>query len=187
MAISRTVLAALAVLAALSWRPASAETRIVDEVRAGALAHDVTLGGHHVESGVDINGEVLFVSPSFLDVIWAPRPHLGFDANTDGNTDSFYFGLTWEWAPFHAIFTPGDRFFLDGSLGGAYQDGHTDNAPAGRKKLGSPVLFRESIDIGYGFTPAVSFSVFLDHISNANLANHNAGITNVGGRFGFKF
>jgi lipid A 3-O-deacylase len=160
---------------------------IVDEVRLGGLAHDVTLGGRHVESGADVNGEILFVSPSFLDVIWAPRPHLGFDVNTDGNTDSFYGGLTWEWTPFHQIFTASDRLFLDGSLGGAYQDGFIDSAPTGRKKLGSPVLFRESVDFGYGFTERIGISLVVDHISNANLGNHNAGITSAGGRIGIKF
>ena len=53
--------------------------------------------------------------------------------------------------------------------------------------LGSPILFRESAEIGYQVTPMISVSAILDHISNANLGRHNAGITSAGGRVGFKF
>jgi lipid A 3-O-deacylase len=166
---------------------ASAQTRIVDEVKAGVMAHDITLGGKHVENGADINGEVLFVSPSFLDIIGAPRPHLGGWVNTAGNTDAAYFGLTWGWSPFKKIFGATDALTLYGSLGGAVQDGYEDSAPAGRKKLGSPVLFRESVELGYQITPVYSVSAMVDHISNANLGSHNAGITNAGARVGIKF
>jgi lipid A 3-O-deacylase len=170
--------------------PASAQESgggIVDEVRVGALAHDVTLGGSHVESGVDINAEILFRSPSFLSFAFSPRPHLGGSVNSDGNTDQVYLGLTWEATLFRGMFRQGDRLFVDLSLGGAYQDGYLNGAPPDRKRLGSSILFRESVEIGYGLTPAVSVSAFVDHISNANLAGHNAGITNVGGRIGYKF
>jgi lipid A 3-O-deacylase len=173
----------MALLPALAW----AGGGFIDEVRLGVLAHDVTLGGRHLEPGEDINGEILFVSPDFLSFLWSPRPNLGFDVNNSGNTDSFYGGLSWEVTAFRQIFLPADRLFFDLALGGAYQDGFVDNAPPGRKRLGSPVLFREGVDIGYGFTERISFSVLIDHISNANLGNHNAGITNVGGRMGLKF
>ena len=36
-------------------------------------------------------------------------------------------------------------------------------------------------------TPNLSVSGFVDHMSNANLAPHNAGITDAGARLGFKF
>jgi len=182
----------LLLAAALPVSPASAQESgggggIVDEVKVGALAHDVTLGGRHVESGVDINAELLFKSPSFLSFAFSPRPHIGGSVNSDGNTDQVYFGLTWEATVFRGIFRQSDRLFADLSLGGAYQDGYLNGAPEGRKRLGSPILFRESVELGYGLTPAVSLSAFVDHISNANLASHNAGITNVGGRIGYKF
>jgi lipid A 3-O-deacylase len=166
---------------------ASAQSKIVDEVKGGVLAHDVTLGGRHVESGADINGEVLFTSPDFLAVIGAPRPHLGAEVNTDGNTDNAYFGLTWGLPIVKSIVGATDALTIYGSLGGSVNDGYQDSAPPGRKKLGSPVLFRESVELGYQVTPVNSLSILVDHISNANLANHNAGITNVGARLGFKF
>ncbi len=76
---------------------------------------------------------------------------------------------------------------MTGSLGGAYQDGYIENAPSERKRLGSPILFRESADLGYQITPVISVSAVLDHISNADLGQHNAGITSAGIRFGYKF
>jgi hypothetical protein len=85
------------------------------------------------------------------------------------------------------LFGAGDGVFVNGSLGGAIHDGNIDSAPAGRKRLGSRILFRESAELGYQLTPNTSVSAIVDHISNANLGNHNAGITSAGARFGVKF
>src|SRR5262245_3929315 len=68
---------------------------IVDEVKAGVLAHDVGFLGDSVEGGADIVGEVLFRSPDFLHVIGAPRPTIGASVNTDDKTDYIYFDMTW--------------------------------------------------------------------------------------------
>lgn len=160
---------------------------IVDELKFGVLAHDIALGGTSTESGADINGEILFVSPGFLKVIGAPRPHLGGSVNTNGNTDQVYFGLTWGLPIVRRIIGESDALTIYGSLGGAVQDGYNDNAPPGRKNLGSTALFRESIELGYQITARYSISAIVDHISNANLASHNAGITSAGARFGIKF
>jgi lipid A 3-O-deacylase len=160
---------------------------IIDEVKAGALGHDVGFLGDNIEHGPDVNLEMLFTSPDFLAVIGSPRPHIGGDINTAGETSDAYFGLTWGISLIQNLFRPGDYVFANGSLGGAYQDGYIDNAPVGRKRLGSPVLFRESAEIGLQVTPTISVSAILDHISNANLGQHNAGITSAGGRLGFKF
>lgn len=166
---------------------ALAQGKIVDEVKVGVLAHDIGLFDRHAESGADFNGEILFVSPGFLSVIGAPRPHLGIEVNSDGNTDNAYFGLTWGLRLVPAILGHSDALTLYGSLGGAVNDGFHDGAPPGRKDLGSPILFRESVELGYQLTPVTSVSLLLDHVSNANLASHNGGITNIGARVGFKF
>ena len=160
---------------------------IVDEIKLGVLDHDIALGGSAIESGADLNGEILFTSPDFLSFLWSPRPHLGVAINTNGNTDQAYFGLTWGLPLVRHIVGQGDALTIYGSLGGAFQDGYTSNAPLGRKNLGSVILFREAIELGYQITPVYSLSAIVDHISNANLANHNAGITGAGGRTGIKF
>ena len=178
---------ATAILAIGGPTAAAAQNYIVDEFKFGVLAHDVGLFDRHVESGADINFEMLFTPPDFLRVIGSPRPHLGGSLNTAGNTNDGYFGLTWGITLIQNLFGWGGSVFANGSLGGALQDGFTNSAPPDRKKLGSTALFRESLELGYQLTPNVSVSGFLDHMSNANLAPHNAGITDAGARLGFKF
>jgi lipid A 3-O-deacylase len=184
----RVILASLTagwLLAAPSF--ASAQANIVDEVKAGVLAHDVGFLGHHLEKGPDVNLEMLFTPPDLLAIIGSPRPHIGADINTAGKTSDGYFGLTWGISLIQNLFRPGDYVFANGSLGGAVHDGYLLSAPDGHKRLGSPVLFRESAEVGYQVTPTISVSALLDHISNANLAPRNAGITSAGARFGIKF
>ena len=178
----RLLLAAGAVV--LAAAPAHAQG-IVDEFRVGVLAHDVGVVGGSVEDGPDINAEVRFVSPQFLSAIWSPRPHLGVDANVAGDTSQLYFGLTWE---FMLWSTGGaDGLFIDASLGGAVHNGKLDTIEVDRKSLGSRVLFRESLELGYRFAEIHSLSFMLDHISNANLADRNEGLDNFGIRYGMKF
>ena len=181
------VLAALIGAAMLLPGPAMAQTNPVSELKIGGLAHDVGLFDHHVEGGADVNVELLFNSPDLLRYIGSPRPHVGADINTSGNTSDGYFGLTWGIMLIQNLFGNGDGIFANGSLGGALHDGNLDTAPPDRKKLGSRILFRESLELGYQINPVVSVSAILDHISNANLASHNAGITNAGARIGFRF
>jgi len=159
---------------------ASAEDSIVSEVRGGVYAHDISFWSFNRESGTDINGEVLFVSPSFLDAIWAPRPHLGATVNTSGDTSIVYGGLTWEWA------LPAD-FFIDANLGGAIHNGKLNTNDSNRKSLGSPVLFRLGAALGYNLTEKVNVSVQFEHVSNAYLVNPNEGMDNAGIRLGYRF
>jgi len=169
---------------------AFAQVPYIDEFKGGVLAHDIGFLGHHVEAGEDVNLEVLFTSPTFLDVIGSPRPHLGGDINTAGGTSDGYFGLTWGITLLQNLFQPGDGLFANGSLGGAIHDGDPLTGavqPPGHKLLGSRILFRESAELGYTLTPRVDLSAFIEHISNANLAPRNAGITSAGARLGFKF
>ena len=170
--------------------PAAAQIKLVDEVKIGALAHDVGFLGHHVESGADVNLEFLFTPPDLLRIIGSPRPHIGADVNTAGATSDGYFGLTWGIMLIQNLFGYGDGIFANGSLGGAIHDGTPLSGaiqPPGHKLLGSRILFRESAELGYQINPAFNISAILDHMSNANLAPRNAGITSAGARFGFKF
>lgn len=175
----------------LGWAVSSAANAAgpawIDEAKLGVLAHDIGFLGHHVEDGTDINGELLFVSPGFLSWIGSPRPHIGGTVSTAGNTSYGYLGLTWSYDLWRELLRGEDALFVAGSLGGGAHDGYLDSGPSERKLLGSRVLFRESAEIGYRVTPAISISVMLDHLSNAGLADHNQGLTNVGLRTGFRF
>jgi len=185
--LTRFVLASLALGWLTAPAPASAQLKIVDEVKAGVLAHDVGFLGHHLEKGPDVNLEMLFTPPDILAIIGSPRPHIGADINTAGKTSDGYFGLTWGIMLIQNLFGAGDGIFANGSLGGAVHDGYIDSGPPNRKLLGSRVLFRESAELGYQLVTGISISAMLDHISNANLGHHNMGITSAGARFGFKF
>ena len=162
--------------------PASAdrEDDILSEVRLGGLAHDQGPFSSNKEYGFDINVEVLFVSPDFLDVIFSPRPHAGLTLNSAGDSSQAYLGLSWEWDFW-------DGAFAGFSLGGAVHDGETTNAPLDRKELGCSVLFRESIDFGYRLDKTHSLMVHLNHISNAKLCDTNEDLENVGIRYGYRF
>jgi lipid A 3-O-deacylase len=166
---------------------AHADPGWIDEVKLGVLAHDIRFLGNHVEPGADINVEVLFPSPAFLRVLWAPRPHLGLSINMVGATDYGYIGLTWSGRPWRPLLALPEGLFVAGSLGGGIHDGHLTAGPPDRKLLGSRLLFRESVEAGYQLTPKVSLSVMLDHLSNVGLTAHNQGLTNVGARLGVTF
>ena len=160
---------------------------VIDELKLGVLDHDAGVFGTTRESGVDLNAELRFVSPSFLSPIFAPRPHLGIHVNTAGDTNQLYFGLTWSFTLFREILSAGDGIFIDASLGGSVHDGKLDTTDTDRKSLGSRILFRESVELGYRFLERHSVSVMLDHVSNANLADRNEGLDTLGVRYGLKF
>ncbi|MGH7088920.1 MAG: acyloxyacyl hydrolase [Stellaceae bacterium] len=176
----RTVLWVLATL--LAAGRAEAAVGILDEAKLGLLNHDIAIGGDHREPGVDVNGELLFVSPPVLSAVFAPRPHFGVEINSDGKNSYAYGGLT-----LTANFT--DRVFADLGLGGAIHDGPDQSSPATRhhKGLGTRFLFHESVDLGYRLTPRWDVAAYLDHVSNADIGGHNPGITNLGARVGYSF
>jgi lipid A 3-O-deacylase len=159
----------------------------IEAGKLGVLAHDIRFLGNHVEPGADVNVELLVASPAFLRGIGAPRPHLGIVANTASKTDYGYVGLTWSGRPWRPLLALPEALFIAGSLGGAVHDGHRDAGPPDRKRLGARLLFRESVEVGYQLTQGRSVSLMLDHVSNAGLATHNQGLTNLGVRVGFHF
>jgi lipid A 3-O-deacylase len=172
---------------ALTAGSAGAETKLVDELLVGVLYHDAGVFGDHKEPGADFNGEIRFVSPDLLKAIWAPRPHLGVSVNSAGATSQAYTGLTWTFTLARGLASSDDSLFLDASLGGSVHDGSIRSERSDRKELGSRFLFRESLEFGWAFTPRQSISILLDHVSNANLGVKNAGLDNLGVRYGIRF
>jgi lipid A 3-O-deacylase len=134
---------------------------IVSELRTGVLAHDVPFLGDQKEHGVDINGEMLFVSPVPAElvtgiapsILWMlrPRPDVGFDANTSGYTSQFYLGLTWTADLFRNVLTSQDGVFVGLGIGAALNNGHANTSSGNHKALGSNLLFHPSVEIGYRF------------------------------------
>lgn len=167
----------LSLVLALISVPAQAE---MSELRLGVLNHDISFLGHGKEGGVDINAEALFHSPDFLKPIWAPRPHVGVSVNSRGDTSQAYAGLTWTYEPIQKV-------FIEFSFGGSVHNGELNTWDADKKSLGSRVLFRESLSLGYRFDDHNSLSVAFDHESNANFASSNEGLNNLGLRWGYRF
>jgi hypothetical protein len=56
-----------------------------------------------------------------------------------------------------------------------------------KKSLGSRVLLRIPLEIGYSMTDHYEISILFDHISNAYLADPNEGLDTLGLRFGYRF
>lgn len=185
--VTRKILLSAVMGAVMAPVAALAHLGPVDELKIGVLGHDVPIGGEHHEPGVDANVEALFVSPDILRPILAPRPTLGLVLNSAGKTSYGYFGLTWE-----AMLT-GTGQAADGGifaalgLGGAVHTGPDISSESDHKGLGTRALFHESVELGYRFARGISLSLFLDHVSNADLSSHNPGLTNLGLRTGFKF
>ena len=112
---------------------------------------------------------------------------LGGEFNTSGFTNQYYFGATWTWQLTNNLLRPGDGIDLGLFFGPGFNDGLIASNRPNRKALGSHVLFREALELGYWVTPAVEISAFVDHVSNGGLAKQNQSINDVGGRVGVRF
>lgn len=164
---------------------------LFSEIRGGPNWHDPNAK----ESSFAINGELLLASPvparltEGLDPLYRwvfqPRPHLGFIANTAGNTSKGYFGLTWTTFLARDLFRPGDGLRFDFLFGGSINDGLHDRRLPDRKDLGGNLLFHVGGEIGYQFDRNWSVSLFLDHDSNAGTAKRNQGLNSLGLRLGY--
>lgn len=180
----------------------------VSEVRVGLIDHDpegFTLRPQGVkadnEPGLDVNGEILFPSPddAVFRTLLSPRPHLGAMVNSDGATSHVYGGLTWGYAFDFGL-------FIEGALGAALHNGdlHTPKDSNGgrcdagtpgrfycidqRAAMGSRLVFREGIDVGFRFDGGHGLSAHLSHLSNAKLFDDtNGGLDFLGLRYGYRF
>ena len=190
------LLAVLFLAVGLIPTPARAQNVTDAEVKFGVLAHDAHfLKGK--EGGVDLNPEVIFWSPvpgwwvdqapSYVRWMLQPRPTLGGLFNTAGYTNQYYFGATWTWQLASSVLRPDDGITFGIFFGPGFNDGEIVATQPDRKSLGSHVLFREALELGYRITPVYQISGFIDHVSNGGLAKQNQSINDVGVRFGVRF
>lgn len=162
----------------------------ISEVRVGALSHDVRFFNlrelrlpdpfsHPFESGMNLNGEVLFLSPTWLDWVGAPRPRLGGSFNTERYTDNAYLDLDWD----HLF---GFGLLVEGFAGLAWHDGKLTGGNPAFVDLGSRILFHIGAEIG---ARVRGFGLFLiwEHMSNSGLAFKNQGLDSMGLRCGYRF
>lgn len=157
---------------------------IFEDMRIGIMKNDihgVQLHRRH-EKGYNFNVELL--TPPFTQDLWyyllKPKIHGGISLNNCGGTNHLYAGLTW-------IISLGP-ILIEPSFGFGLNTAKHKHPSRRRQALGSPILFRESIGVGYSFSPSpFSVYLFLDHVSNAHLACTNPGLTTFGMRMGYKF
>jgi len=154
----------------------------VSEIRVGVVKHDVDhlWSGTSKENGIGYNLEIIFGRPSFSLLSGLVRPNLGVTINDSGDTSKFYAGLLWELETRYGI-------FIDLGIGAAVHNGELQTSDNDKKELGSRVLFRIPIEIGYAFNAHHRISIAFDHISNAYLANPNEGLDTLGIRYGYRF
>jgi lipid A 3-O-deacylase len=153
----------------------------VDEARIGIYDHDSELFASRAEtSDPDINVELLFKAPEWLQWLAKPRINLGANINTGNGTSMAYSGLVWDYD-----FT--DTMFIEGGFGGAIHDGETHQQTATNLNLGCRVLFHENVSLGYRVTNNSSIMITVDHMSNAGLCSPNPGLTDIGLRYGYTF
>tara|TARA_R110000824_G_scaffold118960_2_gene271493 strand:+ start:112564 stop:113100 length:537 start_codon:yes stop_codon:yes gene_type:complete len=174
--------AAIAVSTLIAFNaPVLAGDSFIDEVRVGLYDHDSDLLRDRIEtSDPDVNIELLFKSPSWLQWMAQPRINLGANINTGDGTSIAYTGLVWNYD-----FT--ETLFIEGGFGGAIHNGETDIQTRDSRNYGCRVMFHENVSLGYRITPNSSVMLTMDHMSNAGLCDNNPGLTDVGVRYGYKF
>ena len=155
---------------------------LFSEVRIGVLDHDTPdlwSGFRREEESVDINIEAL-LSPSAAFFGGTIRPAIGATINTQGQTSHAYIDARWQYE------TEAGIFFGVG-VGAAIHDGNLDPTDPDKKALGSRLLFHIPAELGYRFDQHSSFSLYFEHISNANTQDSNEGMDRLGIRYGYRF
>ena len=154
----------------------------IREMRIGLAAHDVDglWSGDSKEKGPDLCAEVVF-NRSLFNLLYAEAyPNMGLTINTRGDTSKVFGGFRLEWQPLAPL-------TVSTGLGIALHSGKRDTDLADRKSLGSQVLFRVPIEIGWGFNLHHRLTLVFDHISNAYLFSPNEGMDTLGLMYGYRF
>ena len=152
------------------------------EIRLGVLLHDVDglWSGNSKESGTDFNAEIVLSFPNLSIFSGTILPNFGLLINDSGNTSNIYLGFIWD----RKIMA---TFFINLGLGVAAHNGEKETKSENKKDLGSDILFRIPVEIGYIFNKHHRLSLFFVHLSNAYLAYPNEGMDDLGFRYSYHF
>ena len=151
-------------------------------ISAGVLAHDVDglWSGARREGGVDLNVEIILKRPTLTLPTGVVRPNFGVTVNDRGNTSKLYAGLIW------GVDTP-SGIFINVGVGAALHDGEVEAGRGDKKALGSHLLFRIPMEVGYALNRHHRLSIAFAHVSNAYLADPNEGLDTLGLRYSYRF
>jgi hypothetical protein len=152
------------------------------EIRLGLAAHDADglWSRKSKENGLDLCAEVIFNRALLHLLSAAAYPAAGVSLNTRGDTSKVYGGVLLQWE------TNSGLFFSTG-LGLALHDGKLNTDSDNQKSLGSRVLFRIPVEVGYAVNPRHRIALAFDHVSNAGLVSPNEGMDTLGLLYGYRF
>lgn len=182
--------------ASFACLPVIASAQGLDEMRLGAVAHNVCIldcNNANKEDGPNINGEVVFSSPELLRFIWSPRPYIMGSVNTAGDTSFGGAGLHWNWAFAEGwALEPGVGYVIhDGELGFPFPQGDPRNDPISESKvfLGSRDLFRTSLSLNKDLSGPWGMQLMYEHLSHGQILGNgrNQGLDNIGVRVIYAF
>lgn len=182
-------------------RPAPANRpSFISELVVGGWLHAPEEGNNEANT-YDFNLEIISRRITLLEsgnrfaaFFLSPRLILGGSINNENETHTAYLGVNWAYQFDNGL-------FASFSFGPTYHTGNleqervrcsgvcsspdnTTPVNTGDVTLGSPILFRESLDVGYR-VGAHGVSVFAAHISNAGFDDDNDGLNFVGLRYSF--
>lgn len=168
----------------------------VDEVHVGLMAHNICVTdckNANKEEGPNIELQVSFESPGWLDWAGSPQPYVMASINAAGDTSFGGVGLEWRWqvAEGWAI-EPGVGYVIhDGELLNPFPSGSPEAAAfaAEHVQLGSRDLFRTSIGLTRDFEGPWEVQLFFSHLSHGQILGdgRNQGLDQAGIRFGYQF
>ena len=175
----------------------AAEAKVIEGVAVGALVHSVPaadIKNSHKEHGADIQGEIQFARPAFLE--WTKiHPYVIASLNTDGDTSYVGFGWNWDFR-----WGQDKRWGFQPILGYVVHNGDTqDPYPKSDPRygpyfnehllLGSRDLFRLGLAGSRKFGDHMEGQVLLEHLSHGYILGDevNQGVDNLGARLIYKF
>lgn len=154
----------------------------IRELRAGLAAHDVggLWSGASKEAGLDVGVAVIFNRVLFQLPGAAACPEVGVHINTANDTSMLYGGFLLQWETASA-------FLFATGLGLAVHNGCLNTDATDRKSLGSRVLFRIPVEVGYALNQQHRIVIAFDHVSNAYLAQPNEGMDTLALVYAYRF
>ena len=183
-----------AAVAAMAMAPSAAAQ--IDSARLGVMMHNICVTdckNADKESGVNISGELRFVSPDFLSWALSPHPYLVASVNTDGNTSFGGVGLSWDF-PLGGgwRFEPGIGYVLhDGSVNNPFPSGTQEAVDYSNEHvlLGSEDLFRTSLALTWDVAETWSVQAIYEHLSHGQILGNgrNQGLDELGLRLVWNF
>lgn len=155
------------------------------DFRFGILAHNKGFIASKTEDGFDLNlaYHSLISSNTFGLDGFKSSWHLGGTVNSAGDTSFVYAGVLW------GRDLGQSNWFVEFGGGLAIHNGNLHDFTDDRRLIGSRVLFRYEVGIGYRFNSRFSFQFVNDHISNGGIFDdkHNQGMDTYGGRLIYSF